>query len=94
MSILHDRSEIIKKTKLSMIDRIKDFFERQTFGVCDWWGRRLGIKATKIRLAFIYLSFITLGSPLLIYLMMAFILENKEYFKSARRRKTVWEIED
>ncbi len=77
-----------------MIDKIKDYFERQTFGVCDWWGRRLGINATKIRLAFIYLSFITLGSPLLIYLMMAFILENKEYFKTARRRKTIWDIED
>jgi phage shock protein PspC (stress-responsive transcriptional regulator) len=76
-----------------MIESIKDFFERQAFGVCEWWGRKLGINAPRIRIAFIYLSFITLGSPLIIYLFMAFILDNKQYFKLSRRRKTVWEID-
>ncbi|MCB0761331.1 MAG: PspC domain-containing protein [Flavobacteriales bacterium] len=77
-----------------MIDKVKYFLESHIFGVCDWWGRRLGIKASRVRLAFIYVSFIALGSPLLVYLIMAFILENKEYFKHAHRRTTVWEIED
>lgn len=77
-----------------MINRISDFFERQTFGVCSWWGRKLGIKVHRIRVTFIYVSFITLGSPLLLYLAMAFILEHKEYFKPSRKRKTVWELEN
>jgi phage shock protein PspC (stress-responsive transcriptional regulator) len=77
-----------------MTQQILDFFERQTFGVCEWWGRKLGIRVQRIRLSFIYLSFITLGSPVLIYLIMAFILDNKEHFKQRfrRSRSTVWEL--
>lgn len=77
-----------------MTQRILDFCERQTFGVCEWWGRKLGIRVHRIRLSFIYLSFITLGSPVLIYLVMAFILENKHHFKPRfrRNRSTVWEL--
>jgi phage shock protein PspC (stress-responsive transcriptional regulator) len=77
-----------------MTQQILDFFERQTFGVCEWWGRKLGIRVQRIRLSFIYLSFITLGSPVLVYLVMAFILENKEHFKPRlrRSRSTVWEL--
>lgn len=75
-----------------MTARILDFFERQAFGVCEWWGRKLGIEVYKVRLAFIYLSCITLGSPLLIYLVMAFILENKSAFKPRRKRATIWDL--
>tara|TARA_R110002096_G_scaffold169779_8_gene341576 strand:+ start:2578 stop:2805 length:228 start_codon:yes stop_codon:yes gene_type:complete len=74
-----------------MINKIQNFFEKNAFGVCEWWGKKLGLKTTKIRLFFIYLSFITLGSPLIIYLVMAFILEHKDYFKF-KRRKTIWDI--
>ena len=76
-----------------MINRIFDFFEKQAFGVCAWWGDKLGIKAHKVRLSFIYLSFITLGSPVIVYLVMAFVLENKNYFKLKKKRKTIWELE-
>lgn len=75
-----------------MIQQVLDFFERKAFGVCEWWGRKLGIKAHKIRLSFIYLSCITFGSPILIYLIMAFVLENKEAFKPKKRRSTIWEL--
>lgn len=74
-----------------MIQDILDFFERQAFGVCDWWGEKLGISTYRVRIFFIYSSFITFGSPLLIYMAMAFILEHKEFFKF-RRRPTVWDI--
>lgn len=74
-----------------MISQIKAFFEQQSFGVCSWWGEKLGIRTSDIRLFFIYASFLTLGSPLIIYLAMAFLLEHKEYFKF-RRRKSVWDF--
>ncbi len=74
-----------------MITRIQNFFERQAFGVCEWWGEKLGLKTSRIRLFFIYASFLTLGSPLLIYLGMAFILEHKYFFKF-RKRNTVWDL--
>lgn len=75
-----------------MINRIKAFFEDRAYGVCHWWGDKLGIKTSKIRLAFIYVSFLTLGSPLIIYMIMAFILEHKAYFKFKRKRPSVWDL--
>ena len=74
-----------------MIPRISSFFEKQAFGVCEWWGEKLQLKISRIRLFFIYFSFLTFGSPIIIYLIMAFILEHKEYFKLSKR-KTVWDI--
>jgi phage shock protein PspC (stress-responsive transcriptional regulator) len=69
------------------------FFEKQAFGVCTWWGQKLGIKTPKIRMSFIYLSFITFGSTLFVYLVMAFMLENKQFFKfSGKKRKSIWEL--
>lgn len=76
-----------------MVNRIIEFFERQAYGVCAWWGDKLGIRPHRVRLSFIYLSFITFGSPLIIYLIMAFILENKDYFKAPGKRSTIWELD-
>ncbi len=76
-----------------MIDRIKTFFERQAFGVCEWWAQKLNIKTEQVRLSFIYLSFITAGVNLVVYLVMAFVLQHKERIKRPfARRSTVWEL--
>ena len=78
-----------------MINRIVSYFEQQAFGVCDWWGKKLGMRPTKIRMYFIYLSFFTVGSPIIVYFIMAFILEHKEYFKpkQSKQRNSIWDIE-
>lgn len=78
-------------TGITWIDRIVSWFEQQAFGVCDWWGKKLGIRPTSIRMYFIYLSFFTVGSPIIVYFIMAFILEHKHYFRFKRRRSSVWE---
>lgn len=76
-----------------MIDRVRYWFESQAFGVCAWLGSKLGIRSTTIRMYFIYLSFFTVGSPVIVYFIMAFLLEHKEYFKPRRyRRPSVWDI--
>jgi phage shock protein PspC (stress-responsive transcriptional regulator) len=76
-----------------MIKKIQNWFETRAFGVCDWWGKKLGINSTKIRMYFIYLSFFTIGSPIIIYFIMVFILENKEYLKPFKhKRKSVWDL--
>lgn len=68
-------------------------FEKELFGVCAWWGEKLHMRSSRIRLYFIYASFITLGSPLLVYLIMAFILENKEVIKQPfKRRSSIWDL--
>ncbi|HRJ39674.1 MAG TPA: PspC domain-containing protein [Flavobacteriales bacterium] len=78
--------------KTGMINKIQAYFERQAFGVCNWWGHKLGIDTLRVRKSFIYLSFITVGSPLVLYLIMAFILENKRYFKPGSRKRSIWDI--
>ncbi|HXL58208.1 MAG TPA: PspC domain-containing protein [Chitinophagaceae bacterium] len=65
--------------------RLKYFIEWQAFGVCTAIGEKLGIATFRIRLWFIYISFLTMGSPLIIYMIMAFWLNIKKYILSARR---------
>jgi phage shock protein PspC (stress-responsive transcriptional regulator) len=74
----------------SLIRKIVAFFEKQAFGVCAWWGEKLKISTHSIRLIFIYLSFFTFGSPIVIYFFMAAILElKKELFE---KRNRVWDL--
>jgi phage shock protein C len=76
-----------------MIRQIQNWFEARAFGVCSWWGKKLGINTTKIRMYFIYLSFFTVGSPVIMYFIMAFILEHKQYFKPLKsKRRSVWDL--
>jgi phage shock protein PspC (stress-responsive transcriptional regulator) len=78
---------------MKIIQKIVFFFEMRSFGVCVWLARKLGIQLSKVRLGFIYASFIALGSPLIIYLIMAWILEHNHYFKLEKKRKTsIWEL--
>ncbi len=78
-----------------MISKFQAAFEQQLFGVCEWLGSKLGIKSTRIRMYFIYLSFFTAGSPIIIYFVLAFLLEHKHYFKPGRHRSqriSFWDI--
>lgn len=80
----------------NFVNMIASWFEHRAYGVCSWWGKKLGIKATKIRMYFIYLSFFTVGSPVIVYFIMAFVLEHKESFKPRnwfrRQRGSIWDI--
>jgi phage shock protein C len=71
------------------MDNIKFFVEKRVFGVCSYAGEKFGISSSRIRLYFIYTSFITMGSPIIIYLVMAFWLNLKKYI---RLNKTVWDL--
>ncbi|MEP7106739.1 MAG: PspC family transcriptional regulator [Ferruginibacter sp.] len=63
----------------------KHFIEWHVFGVCTAIGERLGIATSIIRKNFIYISFITMGSPVIIYLFIAFWMNIKRYILNARR---------
>ncbi|MBI1287603.1 MAG: PspC domain-containing protein [Flavobacteriales bacterium] len=74
-------------------NKVVSLFEFQLFGVCSWLGDKLGIKATSIRMYFIYLSFFTFGSPIIVYFIASFILEHKHYFKpTLHKRSSVWDL--
>jgi len=65
--------------------RLKNFIEWNAFGVCTAIGDRLGIASTKIRQYFIYTSILTMGSPVIIYLVLAFWRNMKKYIWAAKR---------
>ena len=70
--------------------RLSTYFETRIFGVCSYWGERLGIATSSIRLFFIYLSFLTFGSPIIIYMGLAFLMNIHKHLR--RNRKPVWDI--
>jgi len=70
--------------------RIKDYIEWQAFGVCSAIGDKLGIASSRIRLWFIYISFLTLGSPIVVYMILAFWMNIKKYFWLHRRNPLRW----
>ncbi|WP_076382287.1 PspC domain-containing protein [Filimonas lacunae] len=67
------------------MNKLRHFIEWQAFGVCSALGEKLGIATSRIRMWFIYISFLTMGSPVVVYMIMAFWLNIKNYILSARR---------
>jgi len=68
-----------------IIKRIQHTFEKNTFGVCAFIGEKAGLAVGSIRLFFIYASFLTLGSPLIIYLILAFIVDSRKHWRKSHR---------
>lgn len=73
-----------------MLNQIRSFFERQAFGVCSWIGNKLQMKSSVIRLFFIYASCLTIASPLIIYLILAFWIKMGTYIRT--KRTSVWDL--
>jgi len=63
--------------------------ERSAFGVCSYLGDKMGLASARVRMYFIYLSFATLGSPIIVYLFVAFWLNVKRYVKNSQTLR--WE---
>jgi phage shock protein PspC (stress-responsive transcriptional regulator) len=72
------------------IGRIRSFIEWQAFGVCTAIGERIGVATSRIRMWFIYISFLTLGSPVIIYMILAFWMNIKRYILMGRRNPLRW----
>ena len=72
------------------LSEIKSFVEWKAFGVCAAVGDRIGVATSRIRLWFIYISFLTLGSPIVIYMVLAFWINMKQYILMRRRNPLRW----
>jgi phage shock protein PspC (stress-responsive transcriptional regulator) len=77
------------KGMMGIIEQLKHYFEKHAFGVCTALGDKLGIATSSIRLFFIYTSFLTLGSPVILYLSLAFIMNIRAHL---RKRSTIWDF--
>ena len=73
--------------KLSVI---QSFVESNAFGVCTAMGEYLGIATSSIRLWFIYASFLTFGSPIVVYFGLAFLRDIRKHLR--RSRTTIWDF--
>jgi len=73
-----------------MLSKLRTYLEYGAFGVCTLLSEKLGIPVHRVRLSFIYLSFLTIGSPVIIYLSIAFWLNLKDYMSS--KRSTIWDL--
>lgn len=68
---------------------LKHIMERSAFGVCSYLGNKMGLSSARVRVYFIYLSFVTLGSPILVYLFAAFWLNVRQYIRN--KRSVIWQ---
>ena len=67
------------------MNRLKHFIEWQAFGVLSAIGERMGIATSRIRMWFMYTSLLTLGSPIIVYMVLAFWMNIKRYIQASRR---------
>ncbi|EOZ95208.1 hypothetical protein A33Q_3413 [Indibacter alkaliphilus LW1] len=63
------------------MNQLKLFFEERAFGVCSKLGEKFNFPIDSIRLFFIYSSFITLGSPIILYVSMAMMMKVRKYLR-------------
>jgi phage shock protein PspC (stress-responsive transcriptional regulator) len=68
-----------------MQEKFRTFIETNVFGVCAYLGEKFNIASSNIRLYFIYLSFFTFGSPIIIYFFIAFWMNVKQYITYGKR---------
>ena len=73
-----------------MFQKVVIFFEKQSFGVSTYLANKLNMSTSKVRLFFIYASFLAVGFPILFYLLAAVVLDIRNYMKKARLK--VWDI--
>ncbi len=72
------------------MNSLKYVMEKRLYGVCAYIGDKIGVSSERIRLYFIYASCLTLGSPFLFYLVVAFWMNIRSYIKEKRR--SVWDL--
>ncbi len=69
---------------------LKFLVESNAFGVCERIGEKLHMPAKDIRLFFIYASCITVASPVIIYMILAFWMKMRDYVRG--KRSPVWDF--
>jgi phage shock protein PspC (stress-responsive transcriptional regulator) len=73
----------------TIVEQFKSLAEKSMFGVFAPLGDRLGIDASRIRMFFIYITFLGIGSPVFLYMAAAFVMNIHNYIRR-RRRNPIW----
>lgn len=80
---------VVKKLSIFTLYKLEmytllHFFEKNGFYVASRLADRLGMRATQVRLFFVYISFITVGLGFGFYLTLAFLLKLKDMIYTKR----------
>jgi len=67
-----------------MVQNIVHFFEKNGFFVASRLADKLGMRATNVRLFFVYITFVTIGLGFGLYITLAFLLKLKDMIKAKR----------
>jgi phage shock protein PspC (stress-responsive transcriptional regulator) len=55
---------------------VKSSYDKKLFGVCGGLAQRFGMDSTVVRLIFAFATLIGLGSPIILYIVLAIIMPN------------------
>jgi len=69
---------------LSVVIKLKYFFEKHGFHVSSRLADKLGMRASNVRLFFIYITFVTVGLWFGVYLTLAFWIRLKDLIRGKR----------
>lgn len=75
---------------MAQVDSLKFAVEQNVYGVCERLGEKLQMPAKEIRLFFIYASCLTVGSPVIVYLVLAFWMKMRQYVHA--QRNPIWDF--
>lgn len=67
-----------------MVTKVRHFFEKHGFEVSSRLADRLGMRASSVRLFFVYISFFTVGLWFGVYLTLAFLVRLKDLVYTKR----------
>lgn len=69
---------------MSFVLHLKYFFEKHGFNASSRLADKLGMRASSVRLFFIYISFVTAGLWFGVYLTLAFWIKLKDLIRAKR----------
>lgn len=69
---------------MAIVIRLKYFFEKHGFNAASRLADKLGMRASSVRLFFIYISFVTAGLWFGVYLTLAFWIKLKDLIRAKR----------
>lgn len=69
---------------MSFVIRLKYLFEKHGFNATSRLADKLGMRASSVRLFFIYISFVTAGLWFGVYLTLAFWIKLKDLIRAKR----------
>jgi phage shock protein C len=74
-----------------MIQSVISFFEKNSFGVCTYLAQKFRLSLSRVRLFFIYSSFLSVGAPIIFYFFAFIALDIRKYVKQ-RKRTSIFEL--